>query len=500
MAVEHVDVLIIGAGISGIGAAVYLQKECPGKSYAVLDRRPNIGGTWDLFRYPGIRSDSDMYTLGFRFKPWTSKKAIADAPSILNYLKETVAEHGIADKIRHGWKMQSASWSTATGLWTVKGTRGEGEAFALTCQFYFNCTGYYNYDQGYLPDFTGKDDFKGQIVHPQHWPESLDYKGKRVIVIGSGATAVTVVPAMCDTGAGHVTMLQRTPTFMVSRPSQDWFALGLQRALPAKLAYKITRYRNVLMQQFVFRMARNRPQKVAEKLLQGVRDELGDSYDIKTHFTPPYNPWEQRLCLVPDSDMFRVLKSGQAEIVTDHIDRFTAKGIRLKSGKELEADIIVTATGLNLQMLAGVDIAVDGKPFKVGESVLYKGIMFNDVPNLAMWFGYTNASWTLKADLTSEYMCRLVNHMDATGVKIATPRITDPNFELENFVDFSSGYFQRAWDNLPKSGTKVPWKLHQNYLKDVPLLRKGPVTDEMEFANPHAIAANSDEPMLEAAE
>lgn len=497
---EHVDVLIVGAGISGIGAAVHLEKECPGKSYAILERRPNIGGTWDLFRYPGIRSDSDMYTLGFRFKPWTARKAIADAPSILSYLKETVEEYGIRDKIRHGMQVLSASWSTETGLWTVKGVRGEGEAFELTCNWYFNCTGYYNYDQGYQPDFAGADNFKGTIVHPQHWPENLDYKGKRVIVIGSGATAVTVVPAMIDTGAGHVTMLQRTPTYMVSRPSEDWFALGLRKIMPGKLAYRITRYRNVLLQQFIFNRVRKHPEKSAERLIGMLKDELPDGYDIKTHFTPPYNPWEQRLCLVPDSDMFRVIRDGQADIVTDHIDRFTEKGILLKSGKELEADIIVTATGLNLQLLSGIDITVDGKPFKVGESVLYKGIMFNDLPNLAMWFGYTNASWTLKADLTSEYMCRLINHMDATGSKIATPRIDDPNFELENFVDFSSGYFQRAFDRLPKSGTKVPWKLHQNYLKDIKLLRNGPITDAMEFSNPHAVKTVAEEPLLEAAE
>ncbi len=498
MATEHVDVLIIGAGISGIGAAVHLQKECPTKSYAILEQRPAIGGTWDLFRYPGIRSDSDMYTLGFRFKPWTSRKAIADAPSILGYLNETVTEYGLKRHIRHGSKVERASWSSETGLWTVTGKR-DGQPFAITCNFYFNCTGYYNYENGYRPEFAGAADFKGQIIHPQHWPETLDYAGKRVIVIGSGATAVTIVPAMCDRGAGHVTMLQRTPTYMVSRPSEDWFALGMQRILPTKLAYRVTRYRNVLLQQFVFNLARKRPKKVAKKLLDGVATEL-PGHDIKTHFTPPYNPWEQRLCLVPDSDMFRVIRDGQADVVTDQIDRFTENGIVLKSGKALEADIIVTATGLNLQMLAGVDISVDGKAFEVGKSVLYKGIMFNNTPNLAMWFGYTNASWTLKADLTSEYMCRLINHMDAQGQKICTPTISDPDFEVENFVDFSSGYFQRAWDSLPKSGTKVPWKLHQNYLKDVQLLRNGPVTDAVVFSNPHSAAAADPAPMLQAAE
>ncbi len=498
MTTGHVDVLIIGAGISGIGAAVHLQKDCPGKSFAILERRAGIGGTWDLFRYPGIRSDSDMYTLGFRFKPWTARKAIADGPAILGYVNETADEYGLRDRIRHGVHAKSASWSTDTGLWTVKGTE-DGKPFAMTANMVFSATGYYDYDKGYLPDFAGMETFKGKIVHPQHWPQELDHQGKRVIVIGSGATAVTLVPALIDSGSGPVTMLQRTPTFMVSRPSEDWFALGLRKILPAKLAYKITRYRNVLLQQYIFNLIRKRPAKSKEKLIGMVRDALPEGYDVATHFTPPYNPWEQRLCLVPDEDMFRVIRDGQAEIVTDHIERFTETGIRLKSGKELAADIVVAATGLNLQMLSGMAITVDGTPINIGDRVLYKGLMFNDVPNLAMWFGYTNASWTLKADLTSEYMCRLLNHMDATGVKIATPRL-EGDVELENFVDFSSGYFQRAFDRLPKSGTTMPWKLHQNYLKDIKLLRKGDLTEAIEFANPHPVAEAAPEPMLEAAE
>ncbi len=484
MVAEHLDVLIIGAGISGIGAAVHLQDNCPGKSFIILERRPNPGGTWDLFRYPGIRSDSDMYTLGFNFKPWTSRKAIADGPAILSYLNETIAEHGLAKKIRHGFQVKSASWSSDDARWSVEGVDHEGKPFSLTANMIFSCTGYYNYDQGYQPEFKGAGDFQGQIVHPQHWPESLDYKGKRIIVIGSGATAVTLVPAMVDRGAGHVTMLQRTPSWMISRPSEDKLVLGMQKILPAKLAYKITRYRNTLLQQFMFRLARRKPKAAAERLLNEVRKELGPDFDIKTHMTPPYNPWEQRLCLVPDSDMFRVIRDGQAEIVTDHIESIVPEGILLKSGKTLPADIIVTATGLNLQMLSGMKLSVDGTAVTMGEKVMYKGIMFNDVPNLAMWFGYTNASWTLKADLTSEYMCRLVNEMDRRGVSIATPVISSKDFQLENFVDFSSGYFQRAWDQLPKSGTKPPWTLHQNYLKDIKLLRKGPLDDEMVFSAP----------------
>lgn len=502
MSIEHVDVLIIGAGISGIGAAVHVQQECPGKSYVILERRPNIGGTWDLFRYPGIRSDSDMYTLGFRFKPWTSRKAIADGPSILSYLKETVDEFGLKNKIRHAHSVTHASWDSATALWTLTGTQGPNEApFSMTCSMLFSCTGYYNYKKGYTPDFPGIEKFQGRIVHPQHWPADLDYKGKTSIVIGSGATAVTLVPAMIDNGAGHVTMLQRTPTYMASQPSEDRVAIALQKLLPAKAAYRLTRWRNVLGQQFMFNYMRKRPEKAKEKLLGMVRDALGPDYDIKTHFTPPYNPWDQRLCLVPDNDMFRVISDGQADVVTDHIDSFTENGIRLKSGKELKADIVVTATGLDMQMLSGLELTVDGKREHIANHVLYKGIMFSNIPNLLMWFGYTNASWTLKADLTSEYACRLINHMDATATKIVVPALDDAGAELEPFVaDFTSGYFARAMDSLPKQGKHFPWKLFQNYIKDVKLLRKGALEDgTLQFQKPHKVAAHQ-EPMLEAAE
>jgi monooxygenase len=484
MPANHVDVLIIGAGISGIGAAVHLKQDCPNKSFTILERRPNLGGTWDLFRYPGIRSDSDMYTLGFSFKPWTSRKAIADGPAILAYLNETVDEHNLRKDIRHGYQVLSASWSSAEALWTVSGKMDDGAPFSITANMIFSCTGYYNYDKGYTPDFPGIENFQGQLVHPQHWPESLDYRGKSIAVIGSGATAVTLVPAMIDRGAAKVTMVQRTPTWMISRPSEDKLVLAMQKLLPAKIAYAITRYRNTIMQQILFKLARKRPHLVGNYLLKKARKKLGPDYDVKTHLTPPYGPWEQRLCLIPDSDMFRVLRNGEAEIATGQIDQFTENGIILKSGRKIDADIIVSATGLNLQMLAGADITIDGKPLIVGEKILYKGIMFNDVPNFAMWFGYTNASWTLKADLTSQYMCRLINHMDETKQRIAIPVIANQNFELQNFVDFSSGYFQRAWHMLPKSGTRPPWTLYQNYIKDVTLLRKGPLTDEMRFSNP----------------
>ncbi|MFM1982168.1 MAG: hypothetical protein RJB22_887 [Pseudomonadota bacterium] len=501
MAVEHVDTLIVGAGISGLGAAVHMQQMCPGKSFAVMERRGHFGGTWDLFRYPGIRSDSDMYTLGFRFKPWTSRKAIADAPSIMSYLQETIEENGLARHIRYNSHVQKASWSTEDALWTVEGQQ-DGKPFKITCNMLFMCSGYYNYDAGYTPDFAGRDSFKGTVVHPQHWPETLDYQGKKVIVIGSGATAVTLVPAMADTGAGHVTMLQRTPTYMVSRPAEDRFALGLRKILPSKLAYAVTRWRNVLLQQFMFKLVRKRPEKSAERLIGMVKEQLPAGFDVAKHFTPPYKPWDQRLCLVPDSDFFKAVSDGRASIETDHIDRFTPKGILLKSGKELEADIIVTATGLNLQMLSGLEAYIDGERFNIADRILYKGAMFNDVPNLLMWFGYTNASWTLKADLTSEYACRLINHLDATDTKIAVPRLKGQTVELEPFVDFSSGYFQRAMGALPKQAKSAPWKLNQDYAKDIKNLRYGPLTDDaMCFEQPHKVAKMTDAPpLLEAAE
>lgn len=499
MAVEYVDVLIVGAGISGIGAAVHLQKQCPGKTFAIMERRENFGGTWDLFRYPGIRSDSDMYTLGFSFKPWTARKAIADAPAIMGYLGETVEEFGLKKNIRFNHYVKRARWSSEDATWTVEGTIGaNGQPMTIRCNMLLMCSGYYNYDKGYTPEFEGLGDFKGKLVHPQHWPENLDYKGKKVIVIGSGATAVTLVPAMADNGAGHVTMLQRTPTYMVSRPAEDAFALGLRKVLPPKAAYWVTRWRNVLMQQFMFKLLRKNPEKSAERLIGMVKDMLPEGFDVAKHFTPPYKPWDQRLCLVPDSDFFNALKDGRASIATDHIDRFTEKGILLKSGQELEADIVVSATGLNMQMLSGLEAYVDGVPFHPGEHILHKGTMYSDVPNLIMWFGYTNASWTLKADLTSEYACRVINHLDATGNKIAIPRTHGQKIETESFVDFSSGYFTRAESQLPKQGKEFPWKLHQNYGKDIRLLRYGALNDEaMTFEKAHKVDAPA---LLEAAE
>ncbi|MBN8606104.1 MAG: NAD(P)/FAD-dependent oxidoreductase [Caulobacterales bacterium] len=475
MASEHFDVLIVGAGLSGIGAAYHLQKNSPGKSYVILEGRDAIGGTWDLFRYPGIRSDSDMYTLGYAFKPWTEQKAIADGPSIRKYVNETARDYGIDRHIRFGHQVKRASWSSDEALWTIEAEAG-GAPKTIKAKFVMMCAGYYRYDEGYTPNFEGVADFKGQIIHPQHWPENLDYAGKRVVVIGSGATAVTLVPSMTDK-AGHVTMLQRSPTYMVSQPAEDAAANWLRGVLPAGLAYDITRFRKVLFQQLFFRLARARPAKTKERLLGLIREQLGPEYDIDTHFTPRYNPWEERLCLVPDNDMFEAIKRGKASVVTDQIERFTEKGLKLKSGQELEADIIVTATGLNLQMMGGTELVVDGEKVDTGKTYAYKGAMFSDVPNLVSVFGYTNASWTLRADLISEYACRLINYLHDYNLDQATPRMDLEDVHEKPFVDFSSGYFQRAKHLLPKQTTQAPWKQNQSYVHDMMDLRYGVLED-----------------------
>lgn len=478
---EHFDVLIVGAGLSGVGAACHLRLRCPGKSFAILEGREALGGTWDLFRYPGVRSDSDMYTLGYRFRPWRDAKAIADGPAILNYIRDTAREFGVDEKIRYRHRVSRASWSTEHARWTVEAEAGpEKRAVQLTCNFLYLCTGYYDYESGYTPEWPDFEEFRGRVVHPQQWPDNLDYAGKRVVVIGSGATAVTLVPALAERAA-HVTMLQRSPTYVVSRPAEDKVANLLRRTLPARAAYALTRWKNVLLSMSFYALARKRPEFFKRLVAKGVRQQLGEGYDLK-HFTPSYNPWDQRLCLVPDSDLFRSIREGRASVVTDHIETFTATGLRLKSGEELEADIVVTATGLVLKLMSGLRLGVDGEPVELSKTMAYKGMMYSDVPNVASAFGYTNASWTLKCDLTAEYVCRLLNHMDEHGYAQCTPRANDPGVVEEPILDFTSGYVQRALHTLPRQGSKTPWRLHQNYVKDLSMIRYGRVDDgTMEF-------------------
>lgn len=493
----HYDVLIVGAGLSGIGAAVHLSKKCPGKSYQILEMREAMGGTWDLFRYPGIRSDSDMHTLGFNFKPWKAEKAIADGPAIREYIQETAKEYGIEPNIQYGHKVTDARWDSADAKWTVT-VEADGKTNTLTCHWLHMCAGYYRYDQGYTPAFEGRDDFKGDIIHPQHWPEDYDYSGKKVVVIGSGATAMTLVPAMTDKAA-HVTMLQRSPTYVVSRPSVDTFANKLRDVLPDMMAYGLTRWRNVLRQLFVYRMTRTRPQEVKEKLLHLTRAELGDDL-VEQHFTPTYNPWDQRLCLIPDSDLFEALKENKASVVTDHIDRFTETGILLKSGETLEADLIVTATGLDLQYIGGTTLTVDGREMNPHDLLNYRGAMVSDVPNMTSVFGYTNASWTLRADLTSEYMCKVINHMDRENYVEARP-VADGVEPAADFLDFSSGYVQRAMQRFPQQGKDAPWLITQNYARDIFLMRHGKVEDgALMFRRAHEPVERAAEPVPLAAE
>jgi monooxygenase len=473
---EHFDVLIVGAGISGIGAACHLGQRCPDHRYAILEGRERIGGTWDLFRYPGIRSDSDMYTLGFSFAPWEHQEAIAEGPAILEYLHQTAQDHDVLRHIRFGHKVLRAAWSSTDARWTVDAElTATGETVTLTCSFLYMCSGYYDYQQGYAPSFPGQERFGGRIVHPQQWTPDIDYAGKRVVVIGSGATAVTLVPELAKQAA-HVTMLQRSPTYILSRPRKDRAAIALRRFLPAQLAYDVTRWKNVMLALVFFQLSRRIPERVKKVLVQEVRRRLPAGYDVEKHFSPSYRPWDQRVCLVPDGDLFEALRSGRAEVVTDHIETFTETGIRLKSGTELPADIIVTATGLRVLILGRVEITVDDKRIDFTKTMSYRAMMFSGVPNLALAFGYTNASWTLKADLTAEYVCRLLQHMQRHGHQICVPRREDDVQEIP-FLDFTSGYVQRALAELPKQGSRAPWKLRQNYVLDRMELRRVDVDD-----------------------
>ncbi len=477
---EHVDVIVVGAGISGIGAGWHLQNKSPDRSYMILEGRAALGGTWDLFRYPGIRSDSDMYTLGYSFEPWTEAKAIADGPNILAYLRRVASKYGIDRHIRFNHHVKAARWSTKEARWVVTAEH-DGATVEYSCNFLFMCSGYYNYARGHLPEFAGAADYQGRLIHPQFWPDDLDYAGKRVVVIGSGATAVTIVPEMAKT-AGHVTMLQRSPTYVVSRPSEDALANRLRRLLPGKLAYGLTRWRNVLFGLYFFNAARKHPTRAKERILTMLGEHLPPEM-IEAHFTPRYNVWDQRLCLVPDADMFQALKAGSASVVTDRIAHFDAGGIKLESGERLGADIVVSATGLELQLLSDVAFTVDGRAVDLANTFNYKGMMYSDVPNLASSFGYTNASWTLKADLTCGYVCRLLNTMRKRGLRQATPRI-DGDLQPQPFLDFTSGYVTRAMERFPKQGNRTPWRVHQNYAKDLVALRFGSVDDQMEFSNP----------------
>jgi cation diffusion facilitator CzcD-associated flavoprotein CzcO len=487
---EHLDVLIVGAGLSGIGAGHYVQTECPWASYAIFEARDAIGGTWDLFRYPGVRSDSDMFTLGYSFRPWDGEKTIADGASILQYIKDTAAEEGIDEHIRFRHRIIAADWSTPDGVWHVTAERTDtGETIELTAGFVFSCSGYYRYDHGYQPEFAGMARFGGTIVHPQAWPEDLDYAGKRVVVIGSGATAITLIPSMADTAA-HVTMLQRSPSYIASLPAKNPMANVLRRVLPGGRGGRAIRWFNALMTQGSFQVSRRHPKLVKRMLRAGVKRQLPRGYDIDTHFTPRYDPWDQRLCVVPNGDLFKAIKRGSASVVTDHIDTFTETGIRLQSGRELDADIVVTATGLELLFIGGIRLSVDGEVVDLASKLTYKGMMLEGVPNFAIAIGYTNASWTLKCDLTCDYVSRLLNHLRATGQRQCTPINSDASVTAEPLLGLSSGYVTRSAHLFPKQGSAFPWQVHQSYLRDYRTLKKSGIEDDaMVFSNPLPEAA-----------
>ena len=484
---EFVDVVIVGAGISGISAAWHLQDRSPSKTYAILERRENMGGTWDLFKYPGIRSDSDMFTLGFRFKPWTSAKAIADGPSILSYIKDAAAENGIDKNIRYNHRVVAADWSDADNRWTVTVDTGD-EEITMTCSFFFATTGYYNYDEGYSPEFPGSADFAGTIVHPQHWPEDLDYAGKKIVVIGSGATAITLIPALVNSGAGHVTMLQRSPSYVGSLPDVDPVAVAANKYLPENVAHVVNRWKAIIFSTAQYQLARKFPNYMRKTLMTMAKRRLPEGYDVEKHFGPSYNPWDQRLCLAPNGDLFKTIRKGNADVVTDTIDTFVPEGIKLASGEVLEADIIVTATGLNMQLLGGLTPTLNGEPIDLTSLMTYKGLMFSGIPNFAITFGYTNASWTLKADLVSEFVCRVLNYMDDNGFDRVVPEHPGAAVGELPFMDFAPGYFLRAIDQLPKSGSRAPWRLKQNYLLDLRLIRQGKVDDEALHFTKHRAA------------
>ena len=480
--IEKVDVLIIGAGLAGIGGACQLRRQCPNHSFTILESRETSGGTWDLFRYPGFRSDSDMYTYSYGFKPWKDKSTIAEGHKILSYIREAAAEYDVERHIRYQHKVIAANWSTSENRWLVTAERSDtGERVTVSCMFMFNCCGYYDYDQGYTPEFAGRDEFKGQLFHAQHWPEDLDYSDKRVVVVGSGATAVTLVPAMAEDTSSLV-MLQRTPTYIANVPGEDPLGIKLRKCLPDSWTFRLIRWKKVMFQIYVYRLSRKKPKALKKFLLGQVKQALGPDYDVATHFTPPYNPWDQRLCAVPDGDMFEVIRKGRAEVVTDHVDSFNAEGIQLKSGRQLDADIVVLATGLNLKFAGGIVHSIDDKEIDITEHFIYRGMMFSDLPNLAFTVGYTNSSWTLKTDLTSNYVCRLLKKMERGNYATVTPSLNGDVEEVP-LLDFDAGYVLRARDQMPKNGDRLPWKNYQDYIRDFIGLRLGRLRDkELEFS------------------
>ena len=473
---EHLDVLVVGAGLSGIGAACHLRGKLPHKSLAILEARDAVGGTWDLFRYPGIRSDSDMFTLGFRFRPWKDPRPLADGPAIREYIAATAREHRVDRLVRFGHRVVGAEWSSADGRWIVRVERSTGETLELTCGFLFWCSGYYRYDRGHTPEFEGMERFGGTVIHPQQWPEDFDPAGRRIVVIGSGATAVTLVPALAARAA-HVTMLQRSPSYVLSLPGTDPVADVVRRILPERAAYAVVRWKNVLLSTFAFQMSRRRPGLVKRVLIGQAKAQLPRGYDVGRHFTPRYDPWDQRLCVVPRGDLFAAIGSGRASVVTDHIETFTQAGVRLASGEELGADVVITATGLEVQLLGGAEVVVDGRPVDLAGTIAYKGAMASGIPNTALALGYTNASWTLKCELISEWVCRVLAHMDEHGHAVVVAPDPGPDHERVPAFDLESGYVLRALDRIPKQGTRVPWRVHQNYVKDIRLFRHAPVAD-----------------------
>ncbi|WP_276679090.1 flavin-containing monooxygenase [Thalassolituus oleivorans] len=484
MSIEHFDVLIIGAGLSGIGTACHLSQKCPNKTYAILEGRDAIGGTWDLFRYPGIRSDSDMFTLGYNFKPWTSSKGIAAGGDICNYIREAAEENNVTSHVRYSHSVKKVNWDSNTARWVVDvEISNTGECRQYSAGFVVSCTGYYDYEKGFTPEFAGRDDFKGQVIHPQHWPENLDYAGKKVVVIGSGATAVTLIPSMAR-AVEKITMLQRSPSYILPVPAEDNFAVSLRKYLPETWVYSIIRSRNVLLSMAFFNYCKRFPER-ARKFIYGFNKKmLPEDFDM-SHFTPQYAPWDQRLCAVPGGDLYKSISKGKADVVTDNIDRFTENGILLKSGKELAADIIITATGLNVKMFGGIKLTLDNKDFNFTDKMSYRGVLFEGIPNMAMVFGYTNSSWTLKSDLIGDWVCRLLKHMDKTGKKQVVPVNTDSTIGRLSFIDMSSGYIARVKDQLPQQGTKGPWKLNQNFFKDFASLKFSRLNaKELQYSNP----------------